>query len=354
MMDASIVIATYNRSTLLARTLDSLALAETAALMPVAGEPPRPLAWEVVVVDNNSSDDTADVVRARAAGFPCPLRLISELEQGKSPALNTGLLASTGRIIVFTDDDVWIPPEWLVNGIGPLLVRSDIDYTGGPVRPMWEVEAPSWIAGDPGLLNAPIALVDYGTEPFIFEDRQRIPMGVNMAVRRSLIDRVGGFHLGLERRGNSLMGQGQAEFFCRTRDAGARGLYVPEMWLKHHVPASRLTREYYRRWWYWKGVARAQMQDLHPVTELGLDLRTVPRFVGTPRFMWGSTLRDAAAWFQAVMDGEEVRRAEAEMSMAYFTGYVRTRWGLIRDRRRGLESQAAPCPRGSSAAVGPG
>jgi glucosyl-dolichyl phosphate glucuronosyltransferase len=353
MMDASIVIATYNRSGLLARTLDSLAGMETATFVPLAGGAPRPLRWEVVVVDNNSSDDTADVVRAMAADFPCPLRLITERTQGKSPALNTGMLASAGDIIVFTDDDVWIPPQWLLTGVLPLLVRTDVDYTGGPVRPHWEVEPPSWIHGDPGLLHGPIALLDYGPEPFIFEERQRIPMGVNMAVRRSLIDSVGGFHLGLERRGRSLMGQGQAEFFCRTRDAGARGLYVPGMWLKHHVPAARLTRTYYRRWWYWKGVARAQMQDLHPVTELGLDLRTVPTFAGTPRFMWGSTLRDAGAWWQALMNGEEVRQAEAEMSLAYFSGYLRTRLGLMRDRRRGLVSPPVPSPRGSSAEARP-
>jgi glucosyl-dolichyl phosphate glucuronosyltransferase len=262
-MDASVIIATYNRAGLLARTLDSLAVAAA----------PGPTC-EVIVVDNNSTDETASVVDARIQTFPCPLRRVMERKQGKSYALNTGILVSAGRIVVFTDDDAWIPAEWLTRGVEPLLARSDIDYTGGPVRGVWEVEPPPWIAGDRGLLHGPIALVDYGAEPFIFEERQRIPLGVNMAVRRSLIDRVGGFHLGLERSGKSLRGQGQAEFFCRTRAAGARGLYVPEMWLKHHVPAARLTRDYYRRWWYWKGVARAQMQDLHPLTELGLDLRT--------------------------------------------------------------------------------
>jgi glucosyl-dolichyl phosphate glucuronosyltransferase len=352
-MDASVVITTFNRSAFLARMLDSLALTAQGTVVPGAGEPARPLQWEVVVVDNNSSDDTADVVRALVADFPCPLRLISERVQGKSPALNTGILASQGRVLVFTDDDVWIPPDWLLTALLPLLARSDIDYTGGPVRPMWEVEPPSWIHGDPGLLSGPIALLDYGPDPFIFEERQRIPLGVNMAVRRSLIDRVGGFHLGLERRGRSLMGQGQAEFFCRTRDAGARGLYVPWMWLKHHVPAERLTRDYYRRWWYWKGVARAQMQDLHPITELGLDLRTVQTIAGTPRFMWGTTLRDAAAWFRALLDGDAVRQMEAESSLAYFTGYLRTRWRLSRARRRGLESPPVPSSPGSSAEARP-
>jgi glucosyl-dolichyl phosphate glucuronosyltransferase len=349
-MDASVVIATYNRSGLLARTLDSLAQAEAATVVSTAGEAPRPLAWEVVVVDNNSSDDTADVVRARAAGYPCPLRLITERTQGKSPALNTGIREAAGHIIVFTDDDVWIPPLWLMTGVLPLLARSDIDYTGGPVRPIWEVDPPAWIDGDSGLLHGPIALLDYGPDPFIFEERRRIPMGVNMAVRRSLIDRVGGFHLGLERRGDSLMGQGQAEFFFRTRATGALGLYLPGMWLQHHVPASRLTREYYRRWWYWKGVARAQMQELHPVTEFGLNLGRAPSFAGIPRFMWGSVLRDGWAWAHAAVKGDQVRRAEREMALAYFAGYARQR--VSRRGGRALPvPQPAPC-RGSSVAAG--
>jgi len=314
-MDVSVLICTYNRAALLARTLDSLALSEVSPA----------LRWEVIVVDNNSTDETPAVVRARVAGFPCPLRLVFELSQGKSHALNTGITASAARVIVFTDDDVWAPPAWLAAGVEPLIARRDIEYTGGPVFPMWEVEPPAWIDGDPGLLWGPIALVDYGREPFIFEDRRRIAMGVNMAVCRSLIERVGGFHPALERRGATLMGQGQAEFFFRTRAAGARGLYVPGMWLKHHVPASRLTRSYYRRWWYWKGVARGSMQDLHPLTELGIDLATVPKIAGIPRFMWGSTVRDAGRWLHALAARRTARRVECEMSLAYFVGYARQR-----------------------------
>lgn len=359
-MDASIVIATYNRAGLLARTLDSLADAVRTVVEggdvrlnadPTGGRAHR--TCEVIIVDNNSTDGTAQVIDSRAGSYPCPLRRVLERKQGKSFALNTGILASTGRIVVFTDDDVWIPPEWLTHAVDPLLARDDIQYIGGPVFGLWEAEPPAWIRGNPGLLHGPIALVDYGQEPFIFEDRRRIPMGVNMAVRRSLIDKVGGFHLGLERRGNSLMGQGQAEFFFRTRAAGARGLYTPGMWLKHTVPAARLTREYYRRWWYWKGVARAQMQDLHPVTELGVDLRAVPSLAGIPRFMWGDAVRQAGGWVAAAVRGDQVRRAEREMALAYFAGYLRTRRAITSARRRGLEPQPAPSPQDSSAAQVP-
>src|SRR5688500_3240635 len=254
-MDATVLICTFNRERLLVQTLDSLA----------AMEVPPDLRWEVLVVDNNSSDGTRDAVASRVAGYPAPLRYVFEGRQGKAHALNTGIGASAAEIIAFVDDDVRVSRDWLEAGVRPLMNRTDIDYTGGPAYPMWEVEPPDWLRGDPGRLWGPIALVDYVPAEFIFEERRRIPLGVNMAVRRSLVQRVGGFHVALERKGTSLMGQGQAEFFFRTRAAGAHGLYVPRMALDHFVPAGRMTRSYYRRWWYWKGVARALMQDLHPV-----------------------------------------------------------------------------------------
>jgi glycosyltransferase involved in cell wall biosynthesis len=315
-VDATVLIATYNRAGLLAATLDSLAAIKV----------PRSLRWDVIVVDNNSSDETAQVVQGRAGSFPVPLRWLFEPRQGKSHALNRGMAASAARIFALTDDDVRVSPEWLEAGVRPLLERTDIAYTGGPVHPLWEIPPPAWIDGDPGLLWGPIALVDYGPDPFIFEARQRIALGVNMAVRRSLFEQVGGFHANLDRQGVSLRGQAQAEFFFRTRAAGACGLYVPGMTLQHQVPAARLTRTFYRRWWYAKGVTRAQMQQDHPVSELGLDLSAVPHIARVPRFMWRTALGEAAGWVRAAGARRSVDRAEHEMKLAYFTGYVAGRF----------------------------
>jgi hypothetical protein len=144
-----------------------------------------------------------------------------------------------------------------------------------------------------------------------------------MAVRRTLIDRIGGFDPDLGRRGASLLGQEQAEFFCRSRAIGARGLYVPTMAVEHHVPASRLTREYFRRWWFWKGISRCRLEQRHPVTELGLDLSRVARLGGVPRFMIGSALRDAAGWLRASATWDAHGRARHEMMLCYFAGYLR-------------------------------
>src|SRR5829696_9022741 len=100
-MKFSVVIATYNRADELVRTLDSLRNLQVA-------EP-----WEVVIVDNNSSDNTKEVVLKAAENFPVPLRYLHEPQQGRSAALNTGIKASHGEIIATTDDDVRVEPDWL-------------------------------------------------------------------------------------------------------------------------------------------------------------------------------------------------------------------------------------------------
>jgi glycosyltransferase involved in cell wall biosynthesis len=321
-VDVSIIISTFNRAPVLGATLDSIA----------AMTVPRDLQWEVVVVDNNSTDATRATVETRTASFPTVLRYLFEGRQGKSYAVNTGLTASEATLVAFTDDDVEVDGDWLRAGVEPLLSRADIHYTGGPVFPMWETTPPAWIVAESGELRGPLALVDYGPAAFVFEDRQRIPVGVNMAVRRSAIDRVGGFRADLDRRGASLYGQGQAEFFFRTRAAGLRGLYVPGMRLRHRVPRGRMSATYYRRWWYWKGVARARIEQWHHVSELGLDLAAVARFLDVPRFMWRSAIEDAAAWVTAAVTRNPVRRMEREVALAYFAGYFAGRRGMAAAR----------------------
>ena len=314
-LDATVLIGTYNRADRLGETLDSLALSRT--------DPERPLVWNVIVVDNNSSDGTRETVESRIAGFPVPLVYLFEAKQGKSNALNTGLAATDATVVVFTDDDVWVTAGWLDASCRAILDDATIDYTGGPVLPIWERPSPRWLDMTRSDLWGTLAILDYGAAPFVFEERRRVPLGANMATRRSLIARIGGFDPALGRKGKSLLGQEQAEFFCRSRAIGARGIYVPAMSLYHHVPASRLTPSYFRRWWFWKGISKHRLERRHPITELGVDLSRVPKIAGVPRFMYGSALRDAAAWLSALASRDSTRRMRHEMMLCYFAGYVR-------------------------------
>jgi glycosyltransferase involved in cell wall biosynthesis len=311
-LHATVLICSYNRSTLLAETLDSLAL--TAA---------PDLAWEVIVVDNNSTDDTRTIVTERIPTFPVRLKYVFEARQGKSNALNVGIAASDATVIVFTDDDVRVGPGWLAAACEPLLADGQYDYTGGPVFPIWESPRPSWLAGEPGDLWGTLAILDYGSAPFCFEERQRIPVGANMAVRRELINRIGGFAPDLDRTGRSLLGQGQAEFFCRSRAVGARGLYVPGMPLEHHVPSSRLTLDYFRRWWYWKGISRFRLEQMHPTTELGVDITKVGKVFGVPKYMYRTALQDVWGWTAGCLTGDAASRVRHEFMLCYFAGYAR-------------------------------
>src|SRR5437868_9552297 len=175
-MKYSVVIATYNRANDLRDTLTSLSRLR----------PDGP--WEVIVVDNNSPDGTRRIVEDAARAFPTELRYLFEGEQGRSPALNTGIRAARGEIIATTDDDVRVPVDWL-NQAGAAIARLDADYIGGRVLPIWGGPRPSWLPNHGGKQWAVIALLDYGTAPIEFGTR--VPLGVNMAFRRQAFDRAG-------------------------------------------------------------------------------------------------------------------------------------------------------------------
>jgi glycosyltransferase involved in cell wall biosynthesis len=324
--DVAVLICTWNRAALLAETLRSISLADV----------PAGLTWEVIVVDNNSSDETRQVVERHEAAFPTTLRYLFEPHQGKSWAMNRGLAESSAPLVVFVDDDVRVGRRWLAAAVEAFNASPDTAYVGGPVAPIWDRVCPRWFARTGTALFGALAILDYGPEPFVFEERQKIPLGANFAVRRTLSNRIGGFDPTLGRNSERvLLGQELPEFFARSRAAGFRGRYVPGMSVEHHVPARRLRPEYVRRWWYGKGVSRARMERLHPLTELGLDLRTVPTLAGIPRFLFGTALRDAIRWCAALCRADKGGRVAIETQLWYFAGQVKER---LRQRR-----DAAPC-----------
>lgn len=314
--DVTVIICTWNRVNLLEETLISIGDMDC----------PQKFRWEVVVVDNNSTDRTRDLIAQISRSFPTTLDYVFELRQGKSYAMNAGLRASSAPIAAFVDDDVRVDRAWLTSVAASFRDHPEISYIGGPVDPIWERPCPAWFARTGNLLWGTLAILDYGNEPFVFEERRKVPLGANFAIRRALFDEVGDFDPAFGRNGESvLLGQELPEFFARSRDVGARGLYVPAMRVQHHVPARRLRPEYFRRWWYGKGISRARMERAHPVTELGLDLRRVPTVAGVPRFLFGSAARDLARWLKAILRGDRAQRLAAETQLCYFGGQLHER-----------------------------
>ncbi len=237
-LDATVLIATFNRAALLDVTLQSVARLR-------AGQ----RRWEVLVVDNNSTDETRAVVERHQRASDVPVRYVFETRQGRSQALNTGIAAASGAVIAMTDDDVHVDEGWLEAACAALLTADPgspaIRYAGGPVEPMWEVPPPRWLDLTRGDLWGTIAIQDHGREAFVYEEARKVPLGANLAAHRSLFEEAGAFRVDLGRSaGKTPLGQEVPEWLMRVHAAGGRGLYVPAMRVRHHIPAARLTRRY--------------------------------------------------------------------------------------------------------------
>jgi glycosyltransferase involved in cell wall biosynthesis len=324
-MKYSIVIATYNRAQDLRETLASLADLRSDGQ------------WEVVVVDNNSPDNTREVVEEAARTFPVDLRYLFEREQGRSPALNAGIRAARGRIIATTDDDVRVPSDWL-DRAAEGLERLRCDYVGGRVLPIWGGPRPVWLPNHGGKHWAVIALLDYGDEPIEFG--ARVPLGVNMAFRRSAFDAAGFFDPNTGRKAGTLLGQEVREWCIRARAAGVRGFYIPEMSLHHIIPADRLCKAYFRRWFYWRGISRAMLYeraglDMEAPERTTLDFSNVPHIAGVPRYFYRKALASAASWMRAAVKRDPAAAFDHESWLWFFAGIVKQRW----TDRRGLRGQ---------------
>lgn len=225
---ASVVVCTHNRSQLLAEAC------ETA--LAVDYPPER---WELIVVDNRSTDDTPEVARAVAARHPSRVRVVEEAEIGLSAARNRGILEACGEVVAFLDDDAFPEPVWLSALVRALTTEGAL-AAGGPVEPLYNGELPSWF----GPRHLPyITVWDRGTEPHELAYNE-YPRGANIAFHRSAFERFGGFNPQLGRKGSSLLSCEETELCLRVERGGGTVLYVPEARVRHRVAAHRITRQW--------------------------------------------------------------------------------------------------------------
>ncbi len=272
-MKLDVVIPTYNRNGLLAATLASLLQAAV----------PAGLEIELFVVDNNSTDATADVVRQVQQGASLPLHYVRETKQGLSHARNAGIAAGRGDLIGFIDDDEEVEPDWFT-----VIAREFADPTtmfiGGPYLPNWVCAVPHWLP--PGYHAAIGAIPPKPRAVFDAAFGANL-MGGNAVIRRAVFEQVGGYSPRLGRSGKGLLSEEDAEFCRRLQAAGIRGLYVPDLAIRHYIAPERLTRKYHRRWAYWRAVSQGVLdRELRePVTYL----------LGIPRHRIGRAFRSALA-----------------------------------------------------------
>jgi GT2 family glycosyltransferase len=202
------------------------------------------------------------------------------------------------------------------------------DYVGGKVLPIWGADRPRWLAGRPTKQWAVIALLDYGEKPIEFTTR--VPLGVNMAFRREAFARAGLFDVNTGRRAGTLLGQEVREWGIRARASGLRGFYVPGMSVRHIIPASRLTKSYFRRWFFWRGISRAMLYerfglDMEAPEQAALDFSTVPHVAGVPRYLYRRLLIELRGWLSATLRGDREAAFDHETWLCFFAGIVRQR-----------------------------
>jgi glucosyl-dolichyl phosphate glucuronosyltransferase len=241
-MDVTVAICTWNRAGLLNKTLEHMKGLEI----------PTGIAWEVLVVNNNSTDDTDSVIARHQESLP--LRRLFESKQGHCNARNTAVAGARGELVLWTDDDVLVDKRWLA-----ALVEAAVRYPraqgfGGPIEPWFPVPPdPEYLAAFPAL-RVGFCGLDHSLPEGIIETQQIF--GANMAFRRRVhvnhkFDPAIGMRpkkIGSRRNRTDLAvgGGDEVELVQKLRAAGAQIVWIPTMRVKHYVDPRRMTFDYLR------------------------------------------------------------------------------------------------------------
>jgi glycosyltransferase involved in cell wall biosynthesis len=297
MTDISVILCTFNRCQTLAKALDSIAQSVL----------PESTVWEVLILDNNSEDQTREVAAAFCSRFPNRFRYIFESKPGKSFALNTGIRESRGGILAFLDDDVTVEPTWLQR-LTAVLSKPDWAGAGGPVVPQWSCPRPRWLPLDGE--SGPLASFNKGS---IAGELSEPPIGTNMAYRRTMFTKYGGFRtdLGPSPFAETPRPNEDTEFGRRLIAAGERLFYEPSAVVFHSVTESRLQKTYFLAWWFDKGRA--------DIREYGVPSSARWVISGIPLLKFRSFVHWALRWITSVVPS---RRFSARLKLQYVAGCI--------------------------------
>lgn len=303
-MDASVIICTYNRCHNLPECLAALERQEGVA----------DLSWEVVLVDNNSTDGTHAWVSQYAEGTPLTLRYTFCPEQGLSCARNHGIHTAQGHYLLFIDDDIRVSPRWLAAIIETFKTHG-CDAVGGRIHlsiPLGKL--PRWI--NPEMYGF-LGFRDFGEQPYQLDGFREFPFGGNMAIHRRVFARIGEFDPRLGRKGEGKRPQElfkgeETEFFHRLAHTGGVIWYQPNALVYHLVLPHQLTRRYFLTLHYNAGLQKARY-----------DAQDYPKkILGVPRFLYFQWLRAILRYLgQTATRGSNFSFRQL-MNVAYFTGMI--------------------------------
>jgi glycosyltransferase involved in cell wall biosynthesis len=317
-VDLSLLVCTYNRCS------DLRELLETAVAQETGGE----FTYEIVVVDNNSKDETRAVVESFMAAGHQNVRYFFESEQGKSNALNRGLRELNGWAYVITDDDFVLPNDWIKNLYKGFKENPEVSFVSGKVLPLWQADPPSWLTNRHW---SAIAMADYGEEQFITDETNQICL-LACAFKSSDVEAVGGYNQDLGPNKERAGGTEDLDLLKRLWKSGRKGLYLPNVAFYHKATKERLTKDYHRRWHAAHGRSYAIMRTEE--TE-----RARFRLFDVPGYMFREAAREAWRWASCMIRG---RRDEAfwhEIQLRFFAGFVAKRRADSRGNRNAMQAQ---------------
>ena len=305
--DVSVVISTRNRSADLEDTLASLAVQQG-----MSGR------YEVIVVDNNSSDTTRDVVQSFIDRGHLPFRYVFEPRRGVSYGRNAGIRLARAPILAFTDDDVIVGPDWLANIRRAFDENPDVDYVNGKILPLYAVEPPAWLTP---ATSGPCTIRDRGNERLFGRPGHFFPnwATANLSFRRRLFDRVLPFAVDFD-RGEDL------ELIVRVWRAGGTGMYAPDVVVNHKVPAERLTKRYHRMWHTREGEIRGRIRykEIFDAEDRITQPPDVPGWLGAAPLVYRELAGEAVRWLLAVVTRDEAAAFMYEGRLRQTLSYIRT------------------------------
>jgi glycosyltransferase involved in cell wall biosynthesis len=308
----SVVISTYNRCQLLRGALESVLAQETGGVF-----------YEVIVVDNNSTDRTREVVEEFTARGQANLRYVFEGCQGLSHARNAGIAEARAPLIAFTDDDVCAARNWVASIKRAFDKHPEVDCVGGKVLPRWPKQPPAWLTREHW---PPLALVDYGETPFHTDlERPLCIVGANLSLRRSVFDEIGLFAPEYQLIKDITGSTEDYELQRRLWLAGRKGMYVPGIVVSAEVQTERLTKAYHRRWHRGHGVRFAAMR----MDEIE---RSRSRLFDVPAHLYNQAMSSALSWMKCALRADLDRAFMPETRLFFIAGFLRRRY---RDYRAG-------------------
>jgi glycosyltransferase involved in cell wall biosynthesis len=252
--EISVIICSYNRARYIREALESLYQQDISKDL-----------YEVIIVDNNSTDETDEVCRAFLKNHPdLYARYLKEAQQGSSFARNTGAKAAKGNILVFMDDDALAESNFISGYINLFKQIPDAVGAGGRIIPKYIPEEPVWMSY---YVSSLVGNFDYSPVRCQFK-KGKYPLESNMAVRREAFNRIGGFNTDLPGvKGTLRIGGEGKDFFYRLTADGSNIIYDPTIRVRHVVETAKLTREYMYR--VASGIGRGERVRIREAGKIG-------------------------------------------------------------------------------------